>query len=209
MGMKRTRGQRQIMNGVVPLIPITMMNQFVRMQRTSKGHRHHVSMLKDSRPIDGNQAVTLRGQSALSRGASRHEMGILVPVHTQIVPIAHSAFDRIRVAIQTTRHGCQYTSETARTQEGRLNNRVNCGKALPGHAEGNPQPNRVNGERLARKVQRLGCEEPTNNHPTSARRESDEIVRASGKPEEAGFKRPCDNTTVHAGHAPSPVLGKG
>lgn len=46
-------------------------------------------------------------------------------------------------------------------------------------AKDNPEPSRVNGLRVTRKVQRLTGEEPTDKPDTSARPERDEIVRAT------------------------------
>lgn len=51
-------------------------------------------------------------------------------------------------------------------------------ETLPGDAGGNQQPSASNGMRVDAKVQRLAGEEPTDNPATSARRESDDIVRA-------------------------------
>lgn len=203
--MLRTGTDRKIGNGIVGLVTINMVDDFMPSQFSAEVSFHNVAMFVLSDTVNKDYSVSLRSDSSFAVSPFLSKMGITIPNEAKVMSIAKAVTCNFSGAtkdfadiglfmlnefasfvsyhphslpsLQTNIQQMMTVSKRAGDENG-----VNSGKSKSGYGYDNPEPSRVNGMKVTRKVQRLGVEEPTNKTPTSAPPERDDIVQTLGKP---------------------------
>ncbi len=157
--MGRSRQETQVGNGVICLVPVSMVNDLVGGQRPIEMNLHNVSMFKHLPSVDCNKPVSSGMSAALAVSGLLAKQGVAITPESLVVggaitPAANPVFTVLdgtqigrRVFHETpgysvfphSRQGSSSSVDSITRIGTAVIKRMNSGKPRPGQAEGNPE----------------------------------------------------------------------
>lgn len=155
----------EIFRGIVKFVPVQMMDNFASQKGSSESMSHNMAMLKDTSTVQGNNPISLSGNSSFPVSRFSTEIGITIADESLVMATAKSFANNRRFA--TNRADIRLGMFLEFASFGVFNNAVhlpsfltnipqiktvikkdagkngvNSGEALTDGAEGNPEPSR-------------------------------------------------------------------
>jgi hypothetical protein len=102
--MSMTGNQFKVFDGVVKLVPINMVDEFIGEKFSSDLSLHYGSMLKNDLSLNLSSLITLSGNGTLTVSPLFSEVGVSIPVPSDVMTVTHPTFRNPSLAIKAMFH---------------------------------------------------------------------------------------------------------